>query len=192
MNGKEGRAIEHAALIQQILQGDRSKFRELVEMYSNHIYHVAYSVLHDAKEAEDAAQEALIQVYKSLPQYRNEGFKTWISRIALHKAIDAKRKKARQTANNVEFDQTLLEATLRSDEPDVLAQLVRSEHHDEIRRRVEELPPKHREIITAFYLEGKGYDQISIELEVAAKTVESRLYRARQWIREHWKEEEWI
>lgn len=63
-------------------------FRWLVQEYGTYIYRVTYSVLHDAKEAEDAAQETFLQIYKSLPEYRSQGLKTWMTRIAVNKAID--------------------------------------------------------------------------------------------------------
>lgn len=53
------------------------------------------------------------------------------------------------------------------------------------------LPARHRDILVQFYIEEKSYDQIAREQNIAVKTVESRLYRARSWIRKHWKEEEW-
>ena len=61
------RVIDAETLITRILQGDQEAFRELVNHYSQHVFHTAYSVLRDAKEAEDASQEVFIQVYKALP-----------------------------------------------------------------------------------------------------------------------------
>jgi len=82
--------------------------RLLIDKYSQHVYHVAYSVLRNDQDAQDAAQEAFIQIYKSLPDYRSEGFKTWISRIAFHKAIDAKRKLGRRSAEDLGGDEMVV------------------------------------------------------------------------------------
>lgn len=94
----------------------------LVEQYSQHVFQTAYSVLKNAKEAEDAAQEVFLQVYKSLPEYRSQGFKTWITRICVNKAIDAKRKISRRREEQM-ADGELIEH-LPSAEEDVLRQLV--------------------------------------------------------------------
>ncbi|KAF4323815.1 hypothetical protein G195_003008 [Phytophthora kernoviae 00238/432] len=77
-------------------------------------------------------------------------------------------------------------------EEDVLTRLVREERQEKLRERINQLPAQHRDIITAYYLSEKNYEQIARDAQVAVKTVESRLYRARQWIRNHWKEDEWL
>ncbi|GIO65185.1 RNA polymerase sigma factor SigW [Paenibacillus cookii] len=161
----------------------------LVEQYSQHVFQTAYSVLKNAKEAEDAAQEVFLQVYKSLPEYRSQGFKTWITRICVNKAIDAKRKISRRREEQM-ADGELIEH-LPSAEEDVLRQLVRKEKQKLLETKMDGLPAQHRDILVQFYIEEKSYDQIAREQNIAVKTVESRLYRARSWIRKHWKEEEW-
>ncbi|MGM1046155.1 MAG: RNA polymerase sigma factor [Bacillota bacterium] len=188
--GKEERAIETERLITRILQGEQEAFRELVNLYSQHVFHTAYSVLRDAKEAEDASQEVFIQVFKALPQYRSEGFKTWITRITLNKSIDLKRKITRRSPEQQGEDGEALER-IPSRDPDTLVHLINKEKKEELRQKVNSLPNNHREVVTAFYLEEKNYEQISVELGVTIKTVESKLYRARQWIRNTWKEDEW-
>lgn len=176
-------------MIDRIRGGDRTAFRELVHHFSRHVYHVTYSVLHDEKEAEDAAQEVFVQVYVSLSQYRDEGFKTWLTRIAVRKAIDTKRKRNRRPAELMDplegWDQLL------TDDEDILATVLQKERTAEFAARIAALPQQHKEIITAFYIEGKSYEQMAKEMQVATKTIESRLYRARQWIRANWTEEEW-
>lgn len=190
INGKEGRVIETEQLITRILQGDQGAFRELVNLYSQHVFHTAYSVLRDAKEAEDASQEVFIQVFKALPQYRSEGFKTWITRITLNKSIDLKRKLARR-APEQQGDRGEELEQIPSRDKDTLSVLIHKEKKHELRQKVLSLPDNHREVITAFYLDEKNYEQIASELGVTVKTVESKLYRARQWIRKTWKEEKW-
>ncbi|WP_246021426.1 RNA polymerase sigma factor [Paenibacillus lentus] len=160
-----------------------------MKAYGTYVFRIAYSVLHDANEAEDASQEIFLQIYKSLPGYRNEGFKTWLTRIAIHKSIDLKRKRDRRKEEQWDPAEVLHIAPVQED--DTLQQLMHEERKLRLRSRIKELPPGHRDIITAFYLEGKSYDEIAAEYSIAVKSVESRLYRARSWIREHWKEEEW-
>lgn len=177
-------------MIREICRGNSDIFRQFVEKYSQQVYKVTYSVLRDAKEAEDAAQETFLQIYKSLPEYRYQGLKTWITRIALHKAIDAKRKRDRRREQSSDND-ILIHLTPAVDE-DILSGVVRRERKKHLWQEVNHLPPAHRDVVIAFYLENKNYEQIAAENGVTLKTVESRLYRARQWIRTHWKEEEWL
>ncbi|MNB78187.1 ECF RNA polymerase sigma factor SigW [compost metagenome] len=176
-------------MIRQILQGDHAKFRSIIDSYGRHIYQVTYSVLQQSQDAEDAAQEAFIQIYKSLPLYRSEGFKTWITRIALHKAIDIKRKLNRRKAEvSVPEDGAVQLADHRSD---VVRQLLKKEQKELLRHKISSLPDQHRGIIVDFYLNEENYEQIARKSQISVRTVESRLYRARQWIRTHWKETSW-
>ena len=75
---------------------------------------------------------------------------------------------------------------------DILHGVIRRDRKDRLWQEVESLPTAHREVVIAFYLDNKNYEQIAAEHGITLKTVESRLYRARHWIRTHWKEEEWL
>jgi RNA polymerase sigma factor (sigma-70 family) len=66
-----------------VLEGNDHAFRLLVEKYRNDVFRTIFAVLRDQKEAEDAAQEVFMKIYTSLPQYQNQGFKTWMTRIAV-------------------------------------------------------------------------------------------------------------
>ncbi|MNO61398.1 ECF RNA polymerase sigma factor SigE [compost metagenome] len=186
--GKEGRAIDDEKLILKIRRGERNVFQELVTRYGEYIFKVAFSVLKDEKEAEDAAQETFLQVYKSLPDYRSQGFKTWMTRIALNKAIDLKRKRDRRREER--WDPIDVELQVTDDRPEIVQEIMDVERNVELRNKIAALPPGHRSIVSSFYLQGKSYEEIASELHVTVKTVESKLYRARAWMREHWKEEE--
>lgn len=170
------------------MQGDYEKYRNIIDRYGTYIFQVTYSVLHHVQDAEDAAQEAFIQIFRSLPQYRSEGFKTWITRIALHKAIDIKRKMNRRS---VEANSDAEVIHMPDRQADTVYQLIKKEKKQELLQKIRMLPPKHREVIILYYLKEQNYEQIAKELSITVKTVESRLYRARIWIREHWKEDEW-
>lgn len=78
-------------------KGDRDAFRVIVERYQTMVYTVAYNVLGDRFAAEDAAQDAFLRCYRKLPQYRSEAsFSTWLFRLALSAAVDARRHEGRQ------------------------------------------------------------------------------------------------
>lgn len=156
--------------------------------YQSYLYHVAFSVLRSSKDAEDVTQEALLKIYASLPQYQHQGFKTWITRITVNKAIDYKRSLERKREQLTDEPELLIPVNpTHTVEEEVL--------HNHRRRRIreclEDMPDNYRDVVVAFYIEDKSYQEIAIEQGVTLKTVESKLYRAKQWIRKHWKEEEW-
>jgi RNA polymerase sigma factor (sigma-70 family) len=147
-------------------------------------------VLHHPKDAEDAVQEAFVKIYRSLPQYHGQGFKTWMSRIAVNTAIDYKRKCERRREVVVDHE-VALQAAISVEEPVDLV-LMRKERGAMIARYLSELPPNYREVIVSYYMEGKSYQQIANEQDVEIKTVESKLYRAKNWMKKHWKEDDFL
>ena len=77
--------------------GDGQAFRLIVERYQGMVYSVAYNVLGDHTDAEDAAQEAFLRCYRTLPQYRGEAsFSTWLFRVALTSALDYRRREQKR------------------------------------------------------------------------------------------------
>jgi len=76
--------------------GDVQAFKLIVERYQGMVYSVAYNVLGNHTDAEDAAQEAFLRCYRKLSQYRSEAtFSTWLFRLALTAAVDYKRRERR-------------------------------------------------------------------------------------------------
>jgi RNA polymerase sigma factor (sigma-70 family) len=61
-----------------------------------------------------------------------------------------------------------------------------------IAQKLRELPENYRDVVLAHYLEEKSYQEIALQENIEVKTVEMKLYRARKWIKKHWKEEEFL
>lgn len=174
-------------LIERVLRGSDHAFRLLVEKYRNYVYRTVYSVLRNEKDAEDAAQEVFLKIYTSLPRYEKQGFKTWITRISVHHAIDMKRKQAsRREDTAVEYEESGHSPLLESTEQLVL----KKEAKLLVRQRLAELPSNYKEVIIGFYLQEKSYQELAEEQQVQVKTIETKLYRARQWMKKNWKEDE--
>lgn len=174
-------------LIEKAVKGNDQAFRLLIEKYRNYLFKVVYSVVRNEKDAEDVTQEAFIKIYYALPKYQNQGFKTWMTRIAMNTAIDLKRKHARQKESVVEHE-TL--SVLSESEENVVVPLLRKEQQEVVRSRINELPDNYRGVIKDYYITEKNYKQIAQEQQVAVKTVEVKLHRARKWMKKHWKEDD--
>jgi RNA polymerase sigma factor (sigma-70 family) len=188
--GKGESSIQDEAVIKQILEGQTDEFRVIIDRYYSHLYRIVNAVLHHPKDAEDVTQEALVKIYRSLPQYQHQGFKSWMTRIAVNAAIDYKRKRDRRREDITVHEEGIL-LSASTDEPIDLV-LQRKEQGAMIARYLSELPPNYRQVITAYYMEGKSYQQIAIEQDVELKTIESRLYRAKIWMKKHWKEDDFL
>lgn len=163
-----------------------------MRVYYEVVYRTAYAVLHHHQDAEDVTQEVFVQIYRALPEYRNQGLKTWITRITVNRAIDARRKQGRQKVNvasDAEFLQEKAEGQW-SEELSTEQQVLRQERKAMIQEELEQLPEHYREVIQSFYMDEKSYEEIAVEQGLEKKSVESRLYRARLWLKRHWRKED--
>lgn len=171
-------------MIEKASQGNEQAYRIIVETYRNHVFRTIYSVIRNERDAEEAAQEVFVKVFYSLSQYKKQGFKTWLTRIALNYAIDLKRKAAsrREQLQETEIEQ--------ADRQAVEEEFLRKETREIVQKRLQEIPANYRDVIVAFYLQEKSYQEIATEQQVEVKTIETKLYRARKWLQKHWKEED--
>jgi RNA polymerase sigma factor (sigma-70 family) len=189
---EEGKDIDDEHLVDLILAGDSEAPRLFIERHSNYIYQAAYGVLRHVKDAEDVAQEAFVQIFLSLPRYQRKGLKSWMTRIAVNKAIDYKRKLIRRKEQSLDEDANSPPMAIQDHHANIELQVLRNERLRLIERKVNELPDNYREVIIAYYVEEKSYQQIAFEQGVELKTVASKLHRAKQWMKKHWKEDDYV
>jgi RNA polymerase sigma factor (sigma-70 family) len=187
--GKGETNIEDDALVQQIISGQDDCFRLLIERHRRYLYQVVYSIVNHDKDAEDVTQEAFVQIYFALPQYKFQGFKTWMTRIAVNRAIDYKRK-ARQRKENLYDDFPDHPPPNPALVQQIEQSVMREERRSLVHKCLAEMPGNYHEVVIAYYIEEKTYQQIATEQGIELKTVESKLYRAKKWLRKHWKEED--
>lgn len=143
--------------------------------------------MRDQKEAEDAAQEVFMKIHHSLPTYENQGFKTWMTRIAVNHAIDVKRKKERRREDVLEEVNDEISGLTKVG---IDSEILLKEKRQLVREKLDELPDNYREVIYGFYIAEKSYEQMAFEQNVQVKTIEMKLYRARHWMKRHWKEDD--
>jgi RNA polymerase sigma factor (sigma-70 family) len=112
-----------------------------------------------------------------------------MTRIAVNKAIDYTRKAHRQrevaTACMEELFIDLSYYTYHLDQP-----IIKQEQRDFVTKLLGSVPLSYRNIMKDYYMEEKSHRQIAEEYGIEVRSVESKLYRAKKWLREHWKEED--
>ncbi|MCR8645142.1 sigma-70 family RNA polymerase sigma factor [Paenibacillus sp. N1-5-1-14] len=180
-------------LVKQILAGNQDAFRHLVDTYRTMIYQLAYSVLKHPGDAEDATQEIFVQIHRALPQYEYKGLRTWMSRIAINKAIDHRRKLLRAREQAIIHQEQLARAQDTSvfSPHTVVEQAIHvQETREYVHEQLQTVPDNYREVVVDYYFKEKSYQEIADEQGISTKTVESKLYRAKKWIRNRWKEED--
>jgi RNA polymerase sigma-70 factor (ECF subfamily) len=154
----------------------------LVEQYATTLYRVAFSVLRNAADAEDAVQEAFLRVLRhrdSLNEIRDH--RVWLVRIVWNIVLDRKRRaKTRPETDDVsELARVLPAAGLSAEEVAAAAQ-----HHTRVLRLLEKLPVKEREVLVLSAFEELSSVEIAAVLGVTESSVRSRLFRARKLMAE--------
>ena len=173
-------AIEDLELIAQAQAGDRSAFGELISRHSEDVIRVVYRMCGDAQIAEDAAQEAFLRAWVSLPGFEPRApFRSWLYRIAVNAALDSLRRKPTE---NLEDSEENLMLSDRSASPE--AAYIEKEQAELVQGAVMALPEASRAVLVLREYGGLAYDEIASALEIPAGTVMSRLNYARNLLRE--------
>src|ERR1039457_3826497 len=154
----------------------------LVEQYASTLYRVAFSVQHNAADAEDAVQEAFLRVLRhrdTLEEVRDH--RVWLIRIVWNIVLDRKRRaKTRPETDDVADLARVLPANGLSAEDRAAA----AQHHAHVLACVERLPAREREVMMLSALQEFSSVEIASVLGVTESSVRSRLFRARNLMAE--------
>jgi RNA polymerase sigma-70 factor, ECF subfamily len=149
----------------------------LVDQYASSLYRVAYSVLRNPADAEDAVQEAFLRVLRhrdTLGEVRDH--RVWLIRIVWNIVLDRKRRvKTRPETDDVAELARVLPSTGLSAEDAAAA----AQHHAHVLSCVEKLPLKEREVLMLSAFEELSSVEIATVLGITESSVRSRLFRAR-------------
>jgi RNA polymerase sigma-70 factor (ECF subfamily) len=170
---------QEAALIRRCQAGDKEAFGMLVEQYRSVLFGTAYLMMRDRGLAEDAVQEALIQIWKHLPSFRlKSSIKTWLVRIVINEVKQQFRKKKLPLVS-------LEEAPDAPSELDVSESvLIHDEERRELREAVVKLPLEQREAIVLRYFSDLSVPEIAVVTNQPEGTIKSRLSRALERLNE--------
>ena len=170
-----------AELIREILAGRKDLFALVVERYADLIYAAVRSYLGGDPEAEDAAQEVFLKAYRSLGQYRGEAsLSTWLYRIALNHLKDRIRKPEPKT---VPLEAMASVPATRDPHCDPEEEAAAAERRLLVQRALAELPEIYRRVVFLYHYHGLSYGELGARLHLAARSVETRLYRAKRMLR---------
>lgn len=184
---KGGAPLDENSIIKRAQNGDTESFALLVEKYKDIIFGICFSLLKNYHDANDAAQETFIKVYKSIKRFKfDSSFQTYITRIAINTCKDEFRKQSKNNAAiSIDDDENSVEIRDASDTPE--AAFEKKERREKVRQAILELPEKYREIIILRDLNGASYEEISKILKISQGTVKSRINRARLSLKENLK-----
>lgn len=174
--------------IKQVIKGDQDAFGEIVEIYKNSVYQLAFRMLGNQHEAEDIAQEAFIRAYVNIKSFNQDlKFSTWLFRIATNLCIDRIRKKKPDYYLDAEVSGTeglTMYSQVSSDTPLPETELESLELHETVQKEILKLPEKYRSAIVLKYIEELSLNEISEILELPIGTVKTRIHRGREALRQ--------
>jgi RNA polymerase sigma-70 factor (ECF subfamily) len=168
------RGDDDGDLIGRVLSGDAAAFGTLVDRYQKVVYNTALRFLQDRDEAEDVAQAVFLKVFEHLATYDHRlKFFSWLYRITVNESLNhlRQRKPMERLLDNV----SIADAQAEAEQADT-AGLIR----DAIRM----LAPDYQALIVLRHYEDLGYDEIAAALSISEKKVKSRLFTARQLLRD--------
>jgi RNA polymerase sigma-70 factor (ECF subfamily) len=184
-------SVDDAELVARIARHDQGAFEILMRRYNGKLFRVVRAILKDDAEAEDALQEAYLDAYRHIGEFRGEArLSTWLTRIVINQALMRLRKHRRDRVV-VPFEDG------RAPEPDRAEADVADEHTEsppaatlraEIRRalerRIDELPMAFRTVFVMREVEDMTVEETAECLSIPPATVRTRLFRARALLRE--------
>ena len=164
-------------VIKRFAAGEQEAIRELYRLYGRAVFTVAYSSLRDRGLAEEVVQLTFLQAWKAADRFDVERDPApWLYAIARRAAVDVYRRERRHQGR-VPFDQESDFAVL----PDSFEATWKAW---EIRLALDQMPPKHRDIIEATHFLGLSHEETAERLGVAVGTVKSRSHRAHRRLAE--------
>lgn len=172
-------ARDEAQLIRRILDGETALFRRLADRYAGQVLRMVARLIPSQEEAEEAAQDTLLEAYRSLGRYdeRQGSFPTWLMSIAYHVSLKHLRRQQRELPI-IEPDALWME-NIPDEETDILLDDTSESRVALLERAVGMLKPEDRMLLNLYYFDNHPIREISAIMEREESYLRSRL----QWIR---------
>ena len=164
-------------IVSRVLAGDRESFELLVRRHSTRLMRAAMSILRNQAEAEDVVQDALVSAYQHLGQFAGRAkFSTWLTRIAVHRALEVAAQGHREKAVDLDDPGTHLPLVSAQRGPE--ERLAAGECAELLRQALERLPARYREVLIVRYLHEFDTAEAAERLRISEANVKVRLHRA--------------
>ncbi len=181
--------MSDAELIQEILSGNLTLFRQLLERHQAQVFRTCIGFVHQKEDADDLTQEVFIQAYQSLASFKGDSeFSTWLYRVAVNRALNYMRERkkksifdrldsffTREVATQSIFD------GVAEDNPE--QQFILNEEREIIAQALDKLPEKQRVAMVLSKYDDMSQREIANVLNTTEGAVEALLQRAKTTLR---------
>ena len=171
--------------------GDTNAFQVLVERYQKKMLNIAYRITGDYEEACETVQEAFLSAFKAIKKFRGEAaFSTWLTGITMNHARNRLKKiRSHSHHEGVSIDDPIETETGQifynypSQEEPIIEQLEKKELQAKVQECIGTLDYEFREVLVLRDMQEFSYDEIHAILNIPEGTIKSRLFRARDTLK---------
>ena len=175
-------------LVARLKKGQEAAYQMLVRQYQNKLFYIAYGITLDSEESREIVQEVFIKVFRRISSFRGDSkLFTWLRRITVNESLNWQRKLKRRFKwqhQSLEKEDTydIVEDKPDMDNPESLYE--KKELKKDLEDGLRSLPEDARTVFILKELEGLSYEEIARILKIQKGTVSSRLFYARQRLRD--------
>jgi RNA polymerase sigma-70 factor (ECF subfamily) len=161
------------ALLELVARGDEAAFETLYERVSGVVFGLARAVLRDPHQAEEVAQEVLLEVWRTAPRFdaSKGSARAWISTMAHRRAVD----RVRSSQASRTRDEAVAAAQGERDYDDVVERVESRLDVERVRHCLDGLTPRQRDTVTLAYYGGHSYNHVATLLKLPLGTVKTRM-----------------
>ncbi|MGH9570411.1 MAG: RNA polymerase sigma factor [Candidatus Angelobacter sp.] len=184
--------VSDAAVVAQVLAGDRDAFRVLVERHGRSLFHVVYRMTGNQEDSEEIVQESFLRAYKAMEKFElRANFYTWIYRIAVNRTLDflSTKKTHMQMKDTLQIvddpdpeDSRQIQIATGAAGPERL--LISEEMKKRMTQAMSLLTPVERVAFMMRHMEGRSIEEISKTLNLKTSASKNSVFRAVQKLRQ--------
>lgn len=189
---KEPAADADAVLVASAQAGDLSAFEALVLKHQKRMLNIAFRIIGEYEDACEVVQDSFLSAHRNLRGFRAEAmFSTWLTAIT----VNLSKNRLKRVIIRQRREPMSLDAPIRTDdgevmpdppskEPSALDRLEKQDMKQKVQDCIGELEPDFREVLVLRDMQDFSYEEIGEMLKVAAGTVKSRIFRARESVKD--------
>jgi RNA polymerase sigma-70 factor, ECF subfamily len=182
--------VDDAAVVAQVLAGDRDAFSLLVDRHSRSIFHVIYRMTGNQQDAEELVQETFLRAFKALGRFElRSNFGTWLYRIAVNRTLDFLSTKKMQSKDTYQIvdepdPEEGRQIQMSADGPGPERLLLSSEMKSKVAQCMALLTPVERIAFIMRHMEGRSIEEIGDTLKLNTSAAKNSIFRAVKKLRQ--------